>query len=277
MFSVIRFFWNNYKNYLVLILFVLISITLLTLNDNPGLKSFRSFSFGLFSATTSVFPPLFNFKIVQSENEELREKNAFLMLELNKLREYKRIARDIDGLKKQADTFSTKIVFSKIIFRAYSGNQLNLSISSGKKDGIEAGMPVITHDGLVGIIYESSDNYAIVRTIKNSNLRLVVRNSGDGSQGILRWNGSDLLITNLPKTAVVNVGDVFVTSDVSSIVNLPVNIGIVKKVLNPEEGIFNDILLKSSVEVDKIDYVFVVREIPSKIKRNVELNFYRHR
>lgn len=277
MFNILRYFWDNYKNYLILILFVTLSVSLLTLNDNPRVKNFRSFSFGLFSATTSFFQPLFNFNNIQSENTELRDKNAQLMLELNRLREYRRVADDIDSMKIQADTFSTQTVFSKIIFRAYSGNQLNLNIDAGRNEGIEAGMPVITPDGLAGIVYESSNEYSIVRTIKNSNLRLVVRNSGDGSQGILRWNGRDLLITNLPKTAVVNIGDVFVTSDVSSLVNLPVNIGYVKKVLNPEEGIFNDILLKSAVNVDQIDYVFVVKEIPSKIKRNVELNFYRYK
>jgi len=277
MLSLLRYLWSNYKNYFVLVLFVSLSITLLSVNDTVRVKNFRSFSFGLFSLTTGWLSNVFNGKDLEAENSELREKNARLMIEVNKLMEYKRISTDIEKLQKVADTSGYELIFSRITYKAYSGTQLNINVKYGRKNGIEPGMPAITHAGLVGIVKETGEDYSIIRTIKNSNLRLVIKNSGDGSQGILRWSGSDLVVTNLPKTAIVNIGDLFVTSDVSTIIDLPLSIGKVKRVLNPEEGIFNDILLEPSVEVDKIDYVFIVKHVPSKIKHNIELNFYRNK
>ncbi len=277
MLSLLRYLWYNYKNYFVLVFFIAVSVSLLTLNESPRVKNFRSFSFGIFSVSTSFLSSFFFTESRDAENRELREKNARLMIELNKLREYKRIAGDIAGLKKVADTSSHELILSKITYKVYMGTQLNLNIRNGRNEGIEPGMPAITHNGLVGIVKETSEDYSVIRTIKNSNLRLVIRNSGDGSQGILRWSGSDLLVTNLPKTAIVNIGDVFTTSSISSIIDLPLSIGRVKKILNPEEGIFNDILIQPSVDVDKIDYVFIVKHVPSKIKRDIELNFYRNR
>ncbi len=54
-------------------------------------------------------------------------------------------------------------------------------------------MPVITDKGLVGIVFESTDNYSSVRTYENSLFKVAVKNQRSNVDGVLNWDGKNLL------------------------------------------------------------------------------------
>ena len=110
--------------------------------------------------------------------------------------------------------------------------------------------------------------------MKHLNFRVVVKDQRSRFQGILHWTGSQLIISNLPKTSEIKLGDRIITSEISSFIGQPFPIGIVKKIINPDEGYFNNVLIKPFVEIEKVDNVFIVAVIPQKIKNSVELNYY---
>jgi rod shape-determining protein MreC len=135
-------------------------------------------------------------------------------------------------------------------------------------------MPVINDQGLVGIVYSTSEDFAIIRTLKNFDLKLTVKDERSRIDGIMKWNGEELVVIDVPKTYDVEPGDRLVTSDLSSIVSLPIPVGIVAGISNIETGIFNQVTVRPFVDFAGIEYVFVVGVVHSKQKNNLELNFY---
>jgi rod shape-determining protein MreC len=147
---------------------------------------------------------------------------------------------------------------ASVIYKSITGIQMNFALNRGSSDGVRAGCPVITGDGLIGVVQTVSSNYSIVRTLKNSDLKLIVRDERSRIDGILKYNGSDVMISNLPKTADIKIGDRVVTSNYSSLVNFPILIGKVKKIVNPEQGSMNNVIITPSVNFDKAENVFVI-------------------
>ena len=64
-----------------------------------------------------------------------------------------------------------------------------------------------------------------------------------------------------------------ITSDQSSLIGINLPIGDVEKVLNPESGLFNDLLIKPYVDLNSTMNVFVMRMIQSKKVDEYELNY----
>lgn len=135
-------------------------------------------------------------------------------------------------------------------------------------------MPIINDQGLVGVVYSTSEDYAVARTLKNLDLKITVKNERSRADGILKWNGSDLVIIDVPKTVDIKPGDRIITSDVSSIVPVIVPVGIVKELSNVQTGVFNEVIVIPFVDFDKTENVFVIKTVQSKQKNNLELNFY---
>jgi len=267
-------FWNQFKEYVVLVLLLLISVLLISRSDNPSVKNLKTTTFGTFAFVTSIFSDVLHTSSLKSENEKLRKQNAELMLEVNRLREFGIENVELKNMLALKDTVSYKLIPGKIISKSFSTEQTTFTLNKGKEEGIKPGMAVITGEGLVGIIDRSSDDFSVVRTIKHINFRLVVKDQRSRFQGILHWTGSQLIISNLPKTAEVKIGDRIITSELSSLIGQPFPVGIVKKIINPDEGYFNNVLIQPFVEIEKVDNVFIVALIPHKIKNSVELNFY---
>ena len=136
-------------------------------------------------------------------------------------------------------------------------------------------MPVINNMGLLGIVSTTADNYCVVKTLKNRELRLTVKNQRSRCDGMMKWSGDDLIIYDIPKTNDFEVGDRIITSELSSIVPIPVPVGVVKEISKVETGIFKEMKIKPYVDFDRVSYVFVLGIVNSKIINNYELNFYK--
>ena len=269
--------WGTFKEYLVLVLLLVISFISLSLNQNPAIKKVRAIAFGSFAASTAILSDIFNIAKVKSENDRLREINAELMLQVNKLREYGVVN---ENLRKQIgikDTMKYPLIPALTVSKSFTIAQGTITLNAGSDKGVKPGMPVINEKGLVGIIYATSKDYSIARTLKNFELKLVVKNERSRVDGVLKWNGEDLVIVNVPKTYDIEPGDRIVCSELSSIVSLPIPIGIVVGLQNVQTGIFNSVKIKSYADFSRIENVFIVGVIESKQKNDLELNFFKRK
>lgn len=267
--------WTSFKEYLVLVLLLVISFISLSLNQNPAIKQVRAIAFGSFAASTAVLSDLFNIAKVKSENERLREINAELMLQVNKLREYGVVNENLRKMIGLRDTAKYPLIPALTVSKSLTIAQGTITLNAGSDDGVKPGMPVINEKGLVGVIYATSNNYSIARTLRNFELKLVVKNERSRVDGILKWNGEDLVIVNVPKTYDIEPGDRVICSELSSIVSLPIPVGVVVGLQDVQTGIFNSVKIKSYADFSRIENVFVVGVIESKQKNDLELNFFK--
>jgi rod shape-determining protein MreC len=266
--------WEDFKEYFILVLLLVISLVIISVNQNPAVKKVRAVAFGSFAAVSSVINDVISITQFKGENEVLRKTNAELMLQISQLREYGIVNEELKRLLEIKDTTRFPLVPATIVSKAFSRSQSVLTINAGSDQGIQPGMPVVNDHGFIGIVNNVSADYSIVRTLKNLDLRLAVKDERSRVDGLMKWNGTDLVIINVPKTYDIEQGDRIIVSELSSIVSLPVPIGVVQELSQVERGIFNEVKVQPYVDLSRVENVFVIKIIQSRQKNDLELNFY---
>ncbi|HEX7356701.1 MAG TPA: rod shape-determining protein MreC [Ignavibacteriaceae bacterium] len=268
--------WQNFKEYIVLVILLIISLILLSQNNSQGIQKVRSIAFGTFASVTSVFTDIFNISNLKNENENLRRTNAELMLQLSKLREYGIVNDELKGLLSLKDSSNFPLISATVVSKSLTKSQGTITLNAGKNQSVKVGMPVITDKGIVGIIYSISDNYSIARTLTNVDLKITVKNERSRENAIMKWNGDWLVMINVPKTFDIKKGDRIVTSELSSIIPFPLPVGVVYEIGNVEQGIFNEVKVQPFVDFQKVENVFILGLVKSKEIDNIEFNLLKN-
>jgi len=275
MFRFLSKVWTNFREYIALVLLVLISLIILSQNKSPNVQKIRAIAFGSFATVTSVISDLINVTDLKRANEELRETNAKLMLQISRLREFGIVNKELKELLTFKDTTGFPLIPANIVSRSLSMTQNTITLNAGKKDGVLPGMPVVNDRGFIGIVNSISEDFSIARTLNNVDLRLTVMDERSRVNGILKWTGDELIVINIPNTFDVEAGDRIITSDVSSIVPIPIPVGIVEEFRPGETGVFSYIRVKPFADLTPVENVFILAKVKSKQIDNLELNFYR--
>ena len=274
-----KFFFRKiltvHKEYLFLFIFLLVSLLILPFNNKGGVKKIQLYAFATVSFVSSIINSIGDNFISASELEYQKQINAQLMLELTQL---KRKAIENIELKNKLsifDSLKNNLISSRIVSKLISNSQGNYILDKGSNNGVKKGMPVITEKGLVGIISETTGNFSIVKTLFNNQFKLAVESERSHYQGILGWNGKRLGIKDVPSTVDFQLGDVLVTSDLSTIVppKIPVAVVVSKDIA------FSKVLINISAEpkenINSVSFVFVLKIIPEKEIDGIKLNLMR--
>lgn len=259
----IRIFLNRFKEYIVLVFLLILSLILITVNENSKVKNVRLMSLGVFAGITSFVNNLENFFEDTEYIEELKKRNAELMLENNRLRIYGLENNELNNLLDFRRNSDYKLITANVVSRLVSKISGYIIISKGLGDSIKVGMPVITDKGLVGIIVNASGNYSSVRLFENSLFKVAVKIERSNVNGVLNWNGKNLLIKNVPTTEDVEVGDRVVISELSSILPPTIPVGIVVEKESTLSGVLSNLIIKPFVNLSKIRNVLVIQIGPN--------------
>lgn len=264
---------SGYKEYFILIFFLLLSLFLLSFKQSPGFNKIKTYAFGTFAYFSSTVETLKSFVQDEDEINRLQKQNAKLLLEVNKLRGYALENRELKSLLNVKDTISYPVISAKVISKTNSKLFHSLVINIGSNHGIESGMPVINHEGLVGIISEVSNSFSIVRTILDQNLRVAVEIQRTGLYGILAWDGENNLIKNVVATTEIEKGDRVISSSFSTLVPPSIPIGVVVETQDKAKKILGNVVIKSYVDFNKLKNLFVVKVIEDTSVNRLKLNY----
>lgn len=147
-----------------------------------------------------------------------------------------------------------------------------LTIDKGRSQGIERDMAVISEEGVVGIVLESSSNFATVIPIINRDFRLSAKIRKNNFVGILQWDGENHRIARLneiPYHAELSEGDTIVTSGFSSIFPEGLYVGSISS-FSMEEGNFYDIEVNLGTDFQSLFHVNVIENFNQKEQRALE-------
>lgn len=264
--------FENFKEYFLVVSLLIISLSILSLNDKPEIRKIKSYSFGTFALFNSLTAKAVDIFSNQNEILELKKVNAELMLKVNSFREYGLENLKLKKMLDFKDTSNVPLVSARVISTLISKTQGNLIINVGSIDSVKTGMPVITDQGLVGIIVNVSKDFSLVRTLYNNNFKIAVRNQSSNVDGILGWDGIMLIIKNIPTTYEMNPGDRIISSDFSTLVPPQIPIGIIIKKENSVSGLLSNIIVKPFAEIRSVRNVFVMSINPAKQIQVLESN-----
>ncbi len=144
---------------------------------------------------------------------------------------------------------------------AHSGDISNrtLIIDKGKSDGVKVNFPVISENGVVGKILNVFPNHSVVLPITNSRFKLGVITEMTNIQGLMEADvygniSMDMIRTGSP----VNVGDVIVTSSVSTFFPRGYPIGRITRLLKDPEDVFMKAQISPYAKVNDLEQVIVL-------------------
>jgi rod shape-determining protein MreC len=255
----IRIFLNKFKEYIILVVLLILSLILITLNDNSKVKNVRMYTLGVFASVNSTIVNLSRIFDDTDYIEKLEKNNAELMLQINQLRNYGLENNQLNDILSFQSNSNYNFITAKIISRLVSKISGYFIISKGLNDGISEGMPVINDKGLVGIVIDVADNYCSVRTFENSLFKVAVKNQRSNVDGVLNWNGKNLLIENVPTTYDIEIGDRIIVSELSSILPPTIPVGIVVEKESTLSGVLSNIIVKPFVELNPLKNVIVLQ------------------
>lgn len=216
------------------------------------------------NVVTSVLTGLDNFwigmrdaKSLKAENEQLRqmERTAGRYLET-----VDRLQSEIDDMRKMLDLpvpSGREKKFAKVI--GYYQVQSRLTLNVGSRDGIEPYMPVVSADGLIGIIETVESRHSQVLLISSPALRISAKTIADPNvPGLLRGETADRLVMEVLGLDEVHTGETVVTSGLTDIPG-NIHIGVVVEARSEPRYGTRRILVEPSAKIGNLSEVFVIK------------------
>jgi len=153
------------------------------------------------------------------------------------------------------------ITSGQVIKNSYSGLRNYITINRGKKDSVKTDMGVITAKGILGIVENTSNKYAMVQSIlnKNSNINAKIKNSNHF--GSLIWNAKSynvVQLVDIPRLVPLTIGDTIVTGAMSSIFPENIPIGTIQKFNLDTSNSFYTIDVSLFNDMTNIKNVYIV-------------------
>jgi rod shape-determining protein MreC len=222
----------------------------------PVSKSFQTTS----RAAQQVFKDYVLLRETHQENERLQSQVAQLQ---NQLTEYHEAYLENLRLRRLLDfktTIKTEAVPAQVVVHDPTGWFQTLIVDKGAQDGVQADMPVVNDEGVVGRIMEVSDRYSRVLLITDP------ANSVDGMIERNRIRG--ILAGKDPATCFlkyvrgnfdVQTGDVVVTSGKDGIYSKGLRLGRVRGVFKDPVALFQTVEVEPAVRLNALEEVLIIK------------------
>ena len=194
---------------------------------------------------------------LRTQNNNLAVENARLkMLLFNKNDTILPVINDLQGIMK------TNIILSKVIHNSYDVYENFLTIDSGVNQGVKVDMGVINDLGIVGIVDNTSANFATVISILNKKNPINAKIKKSNHFGSLSWNGKStgfVQLIDVPRLASVRRGDTIVTGGQSVIFPENINIGTIDKIYIDNETNYYTLNVKLFNDMTNLGHVYIIK------------------
>jgi len=164
----------------------------------------------------------------------------------------------------ESSTDLFKITSANVIKNSYIKSRNFIILDKGENDGIKRDMSVISLDGIIGIINETSKNYSNVISILNIDMKINVKLKKSNAFGSLEWKKYDPTIMELSDISTVNnvkIGDTIVTGGMSFYFPQNIFIGVVKNYKKIDDTGFYSIQVKLNSNMTNLTHAYIIENI----------------
>ena len=276
------FFRKHRFRILICIIALLVGIMLCTVNQKgnsyPGsgiintiLQPFRSAANSISENSESLLGSFTQGSRYQAEIEELKKENAGLKNELKNYENAKQQLAELQQFMGIKEKHEDHIYSEPCTIIGYVTNDPYHSfiIDKGTDDGISLHDPVITGEGIVGIISYVSSNSATVQTILSPDLSIGAISANNKYTGILE--GEIVLASEykcrmiyLDRDTKLKEGDLITTSSASGLFPKGYLIGTVDSIEIMESGLSKYAVITPAVDFEAMTSVIAIIDYPGK-------------
>jgi putative rod shape-determining protein len=248
----------KYHFTIIFILLEIVSFSLIIRHNEYQRAIFSESASTLFGNVSSTITSIKDYFRLKEMNESLANENILLK---NRLEEYE-LLRDtiIHGTVVQDSIPVYEYIGAKQVNATYNRTKNYITLNRGRKNGLQKEMAVCTPEGIVGLIQDLSDHFAVVIPLINVDSRISAKIKKNNYYGSLQWDGNDYAysyLNDIPYHVEVNAGDTIVTSGLSKIFPEGIVVGYVESV-DKETANFLKIKVKLAVDFKRINHVYVI-------------------
>ena len=248
----------KYHFTIIFILLEIVSFSLIIRHNEYQRAIFSESASTLFGNISSTITSIKDYFRLKEMNESLANENILLK---NRLEKYE-FLRDtiIHGTVVQDSIPVYEYIGAKQVNATYNRTKNYITLNQGRKNGLQKEMAVCTPEGIVGLIQDLSDHFAVVIPLINVDSRISAKIKKNNYYGSLQWDGNDYAysyLNDIPYHVEVNAGDTIVTSGLSKIFPEGIVVGYVESV-DKETANFLKIKVKLAVDFKRINHVYVI-------------------
>ena len=251
-------FLIRYKIFLLYAFLLLVSIIFTVQSHSYHQSKFFNSSNYVSGSIYEVSDGITSYFKLREENKNLVRENQLLRYQLYNKKEGVK-----DSLTDSIQQNYT-VTRGKVIKNSFSDQRNYITIDKGNNDSIQQDMGVITGKGILGIVENTSKNFATVQSILNekSNINAKIKNSNHF--GSLVWDAKNYNIVQLidiPRLVQLTIGDTIVTGAMSSIFPENIPIGTIKKFDLDTSKSFYYIDVALFNDMTNIKNVYIIRNL----------------
>jgi rod shape-determining protein MreC len=196
---------------------------------------------------------------VEKDNEALRSQLVALEEANLQLREALVASGRLEHIAEMRGDFETPVLPSEVVGVDPSPWFRSVLVDRGHVAGVRSGMPVISDQGLVGLVTETSKRAARAMLLfdRQSAIDGIVQRSR--SRGIVRGRGTNELdFEFVVRGRDVRIGDVVISSGLGGVFPKGIRIGEITSVSDPGSGLLQVATLTPAVDFGRLEQVFVM-------------------
>ena len=270
MLSLIRFL-SRYIFFIQFLALEIFCFYLIVQNSYYQKAQFVSSSNAIVGSTYNSYDKFVNYLSLAETNETLANENA--QFRSNSIQSYKKVFGNAVVINDT--TYKQKYAFieGKIINKSINKRSNYITINRGNLQGIEAGMGVITGNGVVGIVKHTSMHYSTVMILLHKDIMISAKIKKNNYAGSITWDGKNNRIgqlNDIPIHVNLEVGDTIITSGYSAIFPENIPIGVVTDFEPPRGKNFYDINVSFSIDFQNVAYAYVIKNFFKEEQKELE-------
>ena len=196
---------------------------------------------------------------VREDNDRLRSRLAELEESNLQYREALVASGHLQQIVSMRDDFEIPMLPSEVVGLDVMPWFRSVLVDRGRSHGVRAGNPVITAEGVVGLVTATSRHAAKTMLLldRQSAIDGIVQRSR--ARGIVRGRGTDQLAFEfVVRGGDVKIGDIVITSGLGGVYPKGLRIGEVEELLDPGGGLLQTATLRPAVDFGRLEQVFVM-------------------
>jgi len=233
-----------------------VSATNISKNISIALSRFPSKLVGLsFLPAEALFSCGNSLKEVAS----LRKENQQLKIRLMQLEEAEKENKRLKDILSFKDKANLNIAAARVISFDSSNLRKSVVIDKGKKQGIRAGNPVITKDGIVGMVLRVADSVSQVVLVNDPEFSMGAKIKRSNAIGVISGSlGGGCRLRYLDLDEDVNIGDEVVSLGQNSRFPSGMVIGEVVDISKEQSGLSLFAIIKPRAKLSSLQEVLVI-------------------